>query len=46
MLEKNVVPIYDCLTNVALAKLIVAHNFLGKEKINEYLNSSICGERI
>ena len=44
MLEKNIFPLYDILTNVALAKLIVAYNFVDKSKIEEFLSSSISGE--
>ena len=44
MLEKNVVPIYNMLSNVALAKLMVAYNFLETYDKQNYLNSSICGE--
>lgn len=44
MLEKKIIPLYDILTNVALAKLYVAYNFLDSKDIEEFLSSSIAGE--
>lgn len=46
ILKKDVVILYDILPNVALAKLNIAFNLLSKDKIDEFLNSNICGEII
>lgn len=44
MMEKNVKFLYDTTTNVALAKLYVAYNFINPDKIQEFLNTCIAGE--
>ena len=44
MMEKNVKFLYDTTTNVALAKLYVAYNFINENQIQEFLNTCIAGE--
>lgn len=44
MLEKQIIPLYNVLDNVAMAKLMVAFSFLEESARKEYLNSCICGE--
>lgn len=44
MLEKNIFPLYDIVTNVALAKLIVAYNFVDSNLREEFLQTSVAGE--
>jgi len=46
MLEKDIKTMYNILTNVALAKLYVAYNFISSDQIEDFLSSSICGEII
>ena len=44
MMNKQVSFLYDILPNVALAKLMVAHNFLPGNQINDYLYTDVAGE--
>ena len=44
MFEKQIQPLFNVLSNVAMAKLMVAYNFIEEEKREDYLNSCICGE--
>jgi len=45
-LQKDIKPIYNTLTNIALAKLYCAYNFIEEKDREEFLNTSICGEVI
>lgn len=44
MKGKGILFLYDMLPNVALAKLMVAHNFLPESQIKHYLYTNIAGE--
>lgn len=46
LVKHNIKPIYDVVASSALAKLIVAYNFLNYYEKNLFLGSNICGEII
>jgi L-asparaginase len=44
LLQHHITPLYDSLTNVALAKLTIAYNFLNKTQRKQFLEENVAGE--